>query len=200
MRNYKINLIDCFLALTLLAFLAAEVCWGYSFGFMPPTNGPIDCGMEYAPAACGIDPFYEVAHPMMPDPKLTPGATDPHVTQSNIGQTICKDGYTKTVRDVTQAEKNQVMRRYGLPLSDLKLVEIDHWYSLELGGSNDIANLWPQYYKTSTDTDSYLGAREKDVVETDLKRAVCSGAATLPAAQNAIRMWVHLYNPSAGIK
>lgn len=133
-------------------------------------------------------------HPMMPDPKLTPGATDPAVTQATIRTTICVDGYTKTVRSVTEAERQEVARRYGVPVADLKTrVEIDHFESLEIGGSNDLANLWPQYYKTSSDPPEYLGAREKDVVETHLKKQVCSGAMTLVAAQEAIHRWPELY-------
>ena len=38
---------------------------------------------------------------VLPDPKCTPGATDPRVTQSNIQSTICVPGYTKTVRPST---------------------------------------------------------------------------------------------------
>lgn len=34
----------------------------------------------------------------LPDPRLTPGAIDPAVTQQNIDQTICRRGYTKTAR------------------------------------------------------------------------------------------------------
>jgi hypothetical protein len=44
----------------------------------------------------------------------------------------------KTVRNVTEAQKKEVMQRYGLPESDLAKVEIDHFISLEIGGSNDV--------------------------------------------------------------
>ena len=57
-------------------------------------------------------------HPMLPDAKLTPGVADPHVTQRTINTTICRDGYTATVRNVSAAEKRQVMQRYGLPTSE----------------------------------------------------------------------------------
>lgn len=130
------------------------------------------------------------SHPTIPDPKLTPGATNPAVTQATIKQTICKPGYTSTVRNVTEAEKKQVMQRYGLPLTDLHLLEIDHWESLEIGGSNDITNLWPQYY---TGPSGYLGARQKDVIETSLHRQVCAGTITLLQAQQEIHSWTTLY-------
>lgn len=34
----------------------------------------------------------------LPDPACTPGAIDPAVTQANISSTICRSGYTSTVR------------------------------------------------------------------------------------------------------
>jgi hypothetical protein len=132
-------------------------------------------------------------HAMLPDPKLTPGAVDPRVTQATIQATICKAGYTATVRAVSQAEKRQVIQRYGLPTSDLHLVEIDHFISLEIGGSNDITNLWPEYYDPAPEQSGYLGARQKDVVETSLKRQVCAGKITLRQAQENIRIWPRVY-------
>src|ERR1700687_1954524 len=45
---------------------------------------------------------------ILPDPKCTPGAVDPSVTQDNIDSTICVSGYTKTVRppvSVTEPQK-----------------------------------------------------------------------------------------------
>lgn len=134
-------------------------------------------------------------HDMLPDPKLTPGATDAKVTQANIQDTICKDGYTKTVRNVTEAEKKMVMERYGLPLSDLSKLEIDHFVSLELGGSNYVTNLWPQYYEPSKGQKDYLGAREKDVVETNLAHRVCKGEIKLKMAVEIIssHKWIAEY-------
>ncbi len=33
----------------------------------------------------------------LPNPLLTPGAVNPEVTQTNIQQTVCVKGYTKTI-------------------------------------------------------------------------------------------------------
>ena len=130
---------------------------------------------------------------MQPDAKLTPGVADPHVTQQTIRATICKPGYTATVRNVSEATKREVMQRYGLPEADFSRVEIDHYLSLEIGGANDIENLWPQYYDPAPGQSDYLGARQKDVIETSLHRAVCSGRMTLREAQEAIRTWPEAY-------
>jgi hypothetical protein len=47
--------------------------------------------------------------PIMPDPRLTPGATLP-VTRDDI----CVPGYTKKVRNVPQSVKDQVFAEYGI--------------------------------------------------------------------------------------
>jgi hypothetical protein len=132
-------------------------------------------------------------HSEFPNPSLIGTQYNEAVTQENIHTTVCKPGYTATVRDVTGAEKKQVMVRYGLPLADLHSVEIDHWISLEIAGANDIGNLWPQYYAPAKGQTGYLGARNKDVVEDWLHRQVCSNAMTLAEAQTAIWMWPELY-------
>jgi hypothetical protein len=81
--------------------------------------------------------------PILPDPKLTPGATLP-VTKDDI----CVPGYTKKVRDVPQSVKDQVYAEYGITSHQPREFEIDHLISLELGGSNSIKNLWPESYLT----------------------------------------------------
>jgi len=128
----------------------------------------------------------------LPDPKITPGDIDPAVTQANIQQTICRDGYTKTVRDVTEQEKKSVLQLYALGSDQIHKVEIDHLVSLEIGGSNSLKNLWPQYYNGPK---GYLGARVKDVLETYLKRQVCAGKIPLAEAQKEIATdWVAAYH------
>ena len=115
----------------------------------------------------------------LPDPRCTPGSIDPAVTQADIGSTICRSGYTKTVRpkeSLTGRFKFQVAYpAYGDPHSEK--TELDHLVSLELGGSNDATNLWPETPPTPN---------PKDKVEGALNRAVCDGQVTLAAAQNAI--------------
>lgn len=113
-----------------------------------------------------------------PDPQCTPGAFDPAVTQANISTTICRSGYTATVRppvEQTDRAKRTLYLDYGVPSGTTS--ELDHLISLELGGSNDTANLWPQIGKVPN---------PKDKVENDLHDAVCSGKVTLLAAQQAI--------------
>jgi hypothetical protein len=53
----------------------------------------------------------------LPDPSCTPGATNPGVTQADLDSTICKSGWTKTVRPPTSKTnkmKAASARSYGL--------------------------------------------------------------------------------------
>lgn len=121
----------------------------------------------------------------LPDPSCTPGSYNPDVTQSTIGSTICKSGWTATVRpptSYTNALKVTGIADYGYSDTSLADYEEDHFVPLELGGApRDPANLWPEpRYGTKT-------ATTKDGVETKLKNAVCAGTITLSAARSAIR-------------
>lgn len=127
----------------------------------------------------------------LPDPKLTPGAINPNVTQTNIGQTICLSGWPKTIRpssSFTTKLKLQQMKALGLTgtASDY---EEDHLISLELGGApKDPKNLWPQLWNGE------WGAHRKDVIETRMKRLVCTGKVTLAEAQHAMATdWIAAY-------
>jgi hypothetical protein len=119
-------------------------------------------------------------HGHLPDPRCTPGSIDPHVTQADIRSTICKKGWTKTVRppeSQTETFKFHVAYpHYGTPRADKS--ELDHLVPLELGGSNDATNLWPEVGRPS--------GNPKDKVEDALNAAVCQGRASLIAAQDAI--------------
>lgn len=120
---------------------------------------------------------------LYPNSALTPGDVFPGVTSKEV----CTPGYATSVRAVTSAEKDQVYKRYGVKNEPGK-DEVDHFVSLELGGSNALANLWPEPYEPKP------GAREKDKVENYLHTQVCNGAMTLPQAQDAIRQdWYAVY-------
>lgn len=129
--------------------------------------------------------FNVFASPMIPDSKMTPGVADPAGTVKNI----CTSGYTATVRDVPQSLKNKVFKAYNIdPKSDK--FEIDHLISLELGGSNDIKNLWPESYTTTP-----FNAHTKDALENKLHTLICTGKLSLTDAQSAIsKDWIGAYH------
>jgi hypothetical protein len=113
----------------------------------------------------------------LPDQHATPGAVDPHRTAKQL----CDPAFhTGAVRNVTRSEKTKAYATYGARQRANVCCEVDHLISLELGGSNDIENLWPQPYSPRP------GAHEKDVLENWMHRQVCSGAMTLDDAQRAI--------------
>src|SRR5258708_3815779 len=80
------------------------------------------------------------AHDALLDSLCTPGAVFPLVTVREI----CVAGYSSTVRNVPESVKAQVFAEYGITTHVAGEYEVDHLISLELGGSNDIANLWPE--------------------------------------------------------
>lgn len=115
----------------------------------------------------------------LPDHHCTPGAINPDVKQSNIKQTICKVGWTKTVRppeSVTRVMKAKSARSYALSRSEQG--EYDHLVPLELGGApDDPRNLWVEVGHIPN---------PKDAVEHKMNDAVCSGLVPLGKAQKAI--------------
>lgn len=110
-----------------------------------------------------------------PDTACSPGAV--LTTDASV---VCVPGYTKKVRDVSTATKKKVFKEYGIAWSARSNYEVDHIISLELGGSNDISNLFPESYTIDN------SARVKDTLENYLHSQVCSGAMTLTDAQKAI--------------
>lgn len=121
----------------------------------------------------------------LPDPKCTPGAINHQVTQANIRQTICRRGWTKTVRPnwhYTYSLKKKQIVTYGYTDHATRNYEEDHLIPLELGGApTDPRNLWPE---------PEASPNPKDDIEYTLNRAVCSGKISLNEAQAKIaRNW-----------
>ena len=131
-----------------------------------------------------------------PIASMTPGATNPDVTQENIGKTICNPHWsTKSVRppaEYTNRLKREQLGEYGARDRNLRDYEEDHLIPLELGGNpRDPDNLWPEAYATSIGDG---GARNKDKVENYLHDQVCSGAMPLAVAQQRIATdWYRVY-------
>ena len=115
--------------------------------------------------------------------KLTPGATLP-VSKYDI----CVPGYAGHARNVPQSVKEQAYESYGITSREPGEYEVDHLISLELGGSNDTKNLWPQSYH------GMWNARIKDGLENRLHELVCMGKLELREAQYEIsHNWIQVY-------
>jgi hypothetical protein len=123
---------------------------------------------------------------VLPDRQCSPGAYYSGLTKA----VLCSPSFrTGTIRNVPDSEKHQVEIEYGMvPKSYGRTIEIDHIVSLEIGGSNDIANLYPE---PGSGPANY---HVKDRLENKLHALVCSGAITLHAAQVGIaHNWETLY-------
>jgi len=131
-----------------------------------------------------------VANQASPDLACTPGAI--LTTNTSV---VCTTGYTKTVRNVSTATKKKVFAEYGIPYSQHSNYEVDHLISLELGGGNDISNLWPESYLIRN------GSLIKDTFENYLHSQVCKGKITIQEAQAEISgNWLKYYLVWKGIK
>ncbi|MCL4384236.1 HNH endonuclease [Patescibacteria group bacterium] len=125
-----------------------------------------------------------VAENSLPDKSCTPGATMPGVTKEQV----CTVGYSSSVRNVPVTVKSEIYKEYGIETHVTGEYEIDHLISLELGGSNDKSNLWPEAAEPKP------GYHEKDQVENYLHTQVCNGMMNLVEAQQKIATnWLQVY-------
>ena len=151
---------------------------GTSVVSAPTENVPASWGKQTKTSGCQ-------ANGPLQDRACTPGAIFPNVTKSDI----CQSGYARSVRNVPDSEKNQDYAEYGITHHTTGQYEVDHLISLELGGSNDIANLWPEAASPTP------GFHEKDKVENYMHDQVCSGAISLQQAQIEISTnWIAIYD------
>lgn len=127
-----------------------------------------------------------------PDRECSPGAYYSALTKSRI----CAESFrTGPIRNVPASVKRAVKLEYGLePISFGDALEIDHIVSLQLGGSNDIANLFPEK------ADAHPGYHVKDKLENKLHDLVCNGKRQLRAVQRRIASdWQALYKSVFGV-
>jgi hypothetical protein len=130
-----------------------------------------------------LSTVYAADTPGLPNSNLTPGQTR-KVTKDQI----CSADYQASVKPISDSARKEAFGRYGLRDVDSKSEVLDFLVPVELGGSNDIENLWPQ------PTRGEWSATQKDALEQKLHEMVCDGSLTLKDAQNAIRKnWVQAY-------
>ncbi|MEA2298124.1 MAG: hypothetical protein QOF77_1060 [Solirubrobacteraceae bacterium] len=170
--------------LLLAACATLAVLAAVSFGGSPASRGrSVALGPVTKASRCHL-------RGPLPDPACTPGARFAAATPP----VICRSGYARSVRNVPRAIKDAVYRAYGLSRHfDGSDGEVDHLVSLELGGSNVAANLFPEAATPKP------GSHEKDRLENALHDEVCTGRLALPPAQRLIATdWVAAYRARFG--
>src|SRR5436305_2296118 len=170
-------------ALVIAGGASAFVISRVSSKVVQPQPPPGSCHMR------GQSPFNT------PDSQCTPGALNPAVRQATIHKTICRRGYSGSIRpstSVTEPEKLASMLAYSDQRSP-SFYEYDHLISLELGGAaNDRRNLWPE---------PGASPNLKDKAESYLHSRVCAGRMTLARARRIIALdWVSFYKTNLAPK
>lgn len=145
-------------------------------GLAISAHDPAPSVRQVAPSP-GADKAYTI---VMPTRALTPGRAD------TVSLAVICGTTTKSRRNVTEATKVKVFKEYGI--TSRAGYEVDHLIPLAIGGSNDIANLWPQ------PATPVPGFHQKDVLEVKLHALVCSGELEADKAQRQVAIdWSAAY-------
>jgi hypothetical protein len=121
----------------------------------------------------------------LPIRALTPGMTRP-VSLADI----CASSDNDLDPEVSPQQQEAVFREYGISRKGSpRDFQVDYLISPQLGGTDDVKNLWPQSYK-----EVVWNAEAKDALERHLSQLVCEGKVSLAEAQSAIATnWVAAY-------
>lgn len=132
-------------------------------------------------ASAGVASFEPGA---LPQRNLTPG-----VIRAVAINEVCSMPHEDVVRQVSASIRQEVFEEYGIVNARPNDYEIDYLITPGLGGAEDIHNLWPQPFKSST-----WNAYVKDALEERLHQLVCSGNLDLATAQHDISSdWIAAY-------
>jgi hypothetical protein len=142
----------------------------------PKVGPPVALGKRTKGSNCKV-------HGPLPDPACTPGSRFRDATP----KLFCVSGYTSKVRHVTETTKNKVFAEYGIKTHSGATYEVDHLVPLELGGSNSIANLFPEAASPTP------GFHQKDKLENKTHSRACAGQGDWRAMQRQIaKDWTKL--------
>lgn len=124
--------------------------------------------------------------PLEPRPTLTPGSVRT-VNAAEVCSASVEDD--RKVLVIPASVREQVFREYGMSAAKPQNFEVDFLVTPELGGSNDIRNLWPEPYRAPV-----WNAHVKDQLEDRLRDKVCKGEMDLSTAQHDIAAdWILAY-------
>ena len=181
--------------------IAAVALWDRPFHSRPNSSqGRSSCEQSGIGDLCGAaiglsnalhDPVFRASPPASLPPAEVSGATDPAITQINIGTTICRPGYSGSVRPsyaITGPLKRRLMEAQH-PGASAADYELDHLIPISLGGAPlDQRDLWLQ------PRGGQANAGDKNVLAYVLWRLVCEGRVPLVTAQADISNdWIKAY-------
>ena len=110
-----------------------------------------------------------------PDPRITPGAADT-LDVAALNRRYNGLTYSQSHRKVSSATKKQVYKNAGVPYPQKAgRYEVDHFWPLCAGGSNDIKNLWLEPASVSLKGKA-LGFHQKDLLEAAICRKIRDGS------------------------
>jgi hypothetical protein len=126
----------------------------------------------------------------LPNRALTPGMT----RQVDVAE-MCSAGDDEFDPTVSYSTQRAVFNEYGISIDrSAKDFQVDYLISPQLGGTDDVRNLWPQSYKSTT-----WNAVAKDKLERHLYQMVCEKKINLADAQREIATnWIAAYQKYFG--
>jgi hypothetical protein len=140
---------------------------------------------------------------LYPNPDLTPGLaatlkvsdlTKEYSDHCPAHKTTCT--YSQDHRDVNRAAHVEVYDKYNVPDSErnIRHGEVDHFWPLCAGGSNDERNLWYQPKENEWNGEN-LGFKEKDWLEAEICKKIKAGDLDPQEAYDKLTAdWVAYYH------
>jgi hypothetical protein len=128
--------------------------------------------------------FAQRAIRLLPDKLLTPGATHP----VNLAE-VCSQQQEDLDPAVSISVRKVVFQEYGMNVAKEDSYQVDYLINPQLGGTNDVRNLWPEPYGSTV-----WNAHAKDALEDRLHHLVCEKEIDLASAQREIATdWIAAY-------
>ena len=120
----------------------------------------------------------------VPDRRLTPG-----VARAVSFNDVCSKTYSDDAQLLPAFVQQKVLQEYGIQGAVSREYRLDYLISPQLGGTDDIRNLWPE---PQSSTQWNMAA--KDALEHRLHQLVCQGRVDVSTAQRDLASdWVSAY-------
>lgn len=130
--------------------------------------------------------YTQEENPLLPHGLQTPGSLTypaPKISE------MCSREFRKKFPEIPHELKQKVFEAYGIDISKSNLYQMDHLITPEVGGGNDIKNLWPQSLVSRP-----WNAHMKDRLENHLHREICQGRMSPNHAQTLLTLdWIDSY-------